>query len=208
MEKSSGAESALTYQTVNLNISNITVQACKAGSSFLGARLTDTHTMTPTSHIPLASPPPFKSHTLLLLWPLSRWHLSSFFDDDDAPFHLHRHCLNRADSATCVCFQPCKKNPCTIHTLKSTHTALTLSLAATSLVLLQMSKSLTGFSHNIQTVTHASSPFSMTIASTSILSMTTYPVIGNSTLFSLKRPCAPSSSHTSPVRPTSHSWIT
>ena len=40
MERSSGAKSALTYQTVNLNISNITVQARKAGSSFSGARLT------------------------------------------------------------------------------------------------------------------------------------------------------------------------
>ena len=40
MEKSCGAESALTYQTVNLNISNIMVQAHKAGSSFSGARLT------------------------------------------------------------------------------------------------------------------------------------------------------------------------
>ena len=40
MERSGGAESAPTYQTVNLNISNITVQVRKAGSSFLGARLT------------------------------------------------------------------------------------------------------------------------------------------------------------------------
>ena len=41
MEKSGGAESAPTYQMVNLNISNITVQAHKAGLSFLGARLTE-----------------------------------------------------------------------------------------------------------------------------------------------------------------------
>ena len=40
MERSGSAELALTYQTVNLNISNITVQARKAGSSFSGARLT------------------------------------------------------------------------------------------------------------------------------------------------------------------------
>ena len=38
MEKSGSAESALMYQTVNLNISNI--QVCKAGSSWLGTRLT------------------------------------------------------------------------------------------------------------------------------------------------------------------------
>ena len=41
MEKSCSAESAPTYQMVNLNISNIMVQARKAGSSFLGARLTN-----------------------------------------------------------------------------------------------------------------------------------------------------------------------
>ncbi|KAF8240725.1 hypothetical protein L208DRAFT_1384203, partial [Tricholoma matsutake] len=111
-------------------------------------------------------------------------------------------------SAACVCFQLCKKDLCTIHTLQSTHSALTLSLAAMLLVLLQMSKSLMGFSHNIQTVAHASSPFSMTITSTSILSMTTYPVIGDNTLFSLKRPRAPLLLHTSPVRPTTHSQIT
>ena len=167
-----------------------------------------THTMTPTSHVPLASPPPFKPCTLLLLRPLSRWHLSYFFDDDDAPFHLHRRLLNRADSAACVRFRLRKKDLRTIHTLQSTHSALTLSLAATSSVLLQMSKSLAGFSHDIQTVAHASSPFSATIASTSILSMTTYPVIGDNTLFSLKRPCAPSSSCTSPARPTTCSRIT
>ena len=40
MERSSSAKSAPTYQTVNLNISNITVQARKAGSSFSGTRLT------------------------------------------------------------------------------------------------------------------------------------------------------------------------
>ena len=40
MERSGSAESAPTYQTVNLNISNITVQARKAGSSFSGTRLT------------------------------------------------------------------------------------------------------------------------------------------------------------------------
>ena len=43
MEKSGGAESAPMYQMVNLNISNITVQAHKAGSSFSGARLTWCH---------------------------------------------------------------------------------------------------------------------------------------------------------------------
>jgi hypothetical protein len=169
---------------------------------------THTHTMTPTSHVPLASPPPFKPRTPLLLRPLSRWHLSSFFDDDDTPFHLHRHLPNRADSAACARFRLRKKDLCTIHTLQFTHSALTLSLAATSSVLLQMSKSLAGFSHDIQAVAHASSPFSATIASTSILSMTTYPVIGDNTSFSLKRHRAPSSSRTSPVRPTTRSRIT
>lgn len=172
-------------------------------------RTSHTHTtMTPTSHVPLASPPPFKPRTPLLLRPLSRWHLSSFFDDDDAPFHLHRRLPNRADSAACARFRLRKKDLRTIHTLQSTHSALTLSLAATSSVLLQMSKSLAGFSHDIQTVAHASSPFSATIASTSILSMTTYPVIGDNTSFSLKRPRAPSLSRTSPVRPTIRSRIT
>ncbi|KAF8226145.1 hypothetical protein L208DRAFT_1407478, partial [Tricholoma matsutake] len=169
---------------------------------------THTHTMTPTLHVPLASPPPFKLCTPLLLWLLSRWHLSSFFDDDDAPFHLHRCLPNKADSAACARFRLHKKDLCTIHTLQSTHSALTLSLATMSSVLLQMSKSLTGFSHDIQTVAHASSPFSATIASTSILSMTTYPVIGDNTSFSLKRPRAPSSSRTLPVRPTTRSRIT
>jgi hypothetical protein len=175
---------------------------------------THTHTMTPTSHIPLASPPPFKRRTVLVLRPLSRWHLCSFFDDD-APFHLHQHLLNRADSAACARFRLRKKELQTIHTLRSTHSALTLSLAATSLVLLQMLKSLlqmlkslAGFSCDIQTVAHTSSPFSATITSTSILSMTTYPVIGDNTSFSLKRPHAPSSLHTLPVRPTTRSQIT
>jgi hypothetical protein len=136
-----------------------------------------TLTPTPTSHIPLASPPPFKPRIPPPpLWPLSRWHLSSFFDDDDAPYHLPRRLPNRADSAACARFRLRKKDLRTIHTLqstlntlRSTHSALTLSLAATSSVLLQMSKSLAGLSHDIQTVAHASSPFSATITSTSIL---------------------------------------
>lgn len=48
-----------------------------------------------------------------------------------------------------------------------------------------MLKSLAGFSRDIQTV-HTSSPFSATIASTSILSMTTCPVIGDNMHFPSK----------------------
>jgi hypothetical protein len=67
-----------------------------------------------------------------------------------------------------------------------------------------------GLSHDIQTVAHASSPFSATIASSSILlvPLTTHPVIGDNASFSLKRPRAPSPLRTSPVRPTTRSWLT
>jgi hypothetical protein len=81
-------------------------------------------------------------------------------------------------------------------------------LATTSLVLVQMSKSLAGLSHDIQTVAHASSPFSATIASTSILPLTTHPVIGDNAPFSLKRPRAPLPLRKSPVRPPKCSRIT
>jgi hypothetical protein len=166
--------------------------------------------MTLTPHILLVSAPPFKPRIPPPpLRPLSRWQLSSFFDDNNAPYHLPRRLPNRADSAACTRFRLCKKDlHSTLNTLCSTHSALTLSLAATSSVLLQMSKSLAGLSHNIQTVAHASSPFSVTIASTSILPLTTHPVIGDNTPFSLKRPCTPLPLRTSPVRPPKRSRIT
>jgi hypothetical protein len=165
-----------------------------------------TLTPTPTSHILFASPPPFKPHTpRSLLQPLSRWYLSSFYDSDNTPYHLHWCLPNRADSAACARFWLCKKDLCT---LQSTQSALTLSLATTLSVLLQMSKSLAGLSHDIQTVAHASSPFSTMIALTSILPLTTHPVISGNASFSLKRHRAPSPLHTLPVRPTTCSWIT
>ena len=168
-------------------------------------------TSTPTSHIPLASPLPFKPRTPPpLLRPLSRWHLSSFFDDN-APCHLPRRLPNRTDPAACARFWLRKKDLNTLHTLQSTHSALTLSLAATSSVLLQMSKSLAGLSHDIQTVAHASSPFSATIALTSIMPLTTHPVISDNASFSLKnlallRHCAHRLSGPQPVVG-SHDWI-
>jgi len=155
--------------------------------------ITYTHTMTLTpTPIQLASPMPFKPHIPppAPLWPLSRWHLFLFFVGDDASYHLPWCLPNQADSAMCTCFQLCKKNLCIIHPLQSSHSALTLPLAITSLVLLQMLKSLAGLSNNIQTVTHTSSPFSMTITSSSILPLTTHPVIGDNASFSLKRPCS------------------
>ena len=161
-----------------------------------------TLTPTPTSHIPLASPLPFKPCTPPpLLWPLSGWHLSLFFDSDNTPYHLPCCLLDRADSAACVRFWLHKKDLYTLHTLQSTHSALTLLLAATLSVLPQMLKSLVGLPHNIQTVAHTSSTFSATIALTSILPLTTCPAISDNASFSLKGRHAPSPLHTSPVRP-------
>jgi hypothetical protein len=58
MERSGGAESAPMCQMVNLNISNITVQARKAGLSFSGARLTPLPTQKLIHHSKFSGDPP------------------------------------------------------------------------------------------------------------------------------------------------------
>ena len=70
MEKSGSAESALTYQMVNLNISNIMVQVHKAGSFFSGARLTDAlaGVITDGPHFLNWKSAWFGKHTLDLRW--------------------------------------------------------------------------------------------------------------------------------------------